>query len=129
MSTTQVSPKVDNPSQKGDYVVQHFTKRYFMINPPETREYTETRVGVVRTLRRNGTPSRVEWLAGQDEWQKRDASWNHCVGSGDAYKTVAASLLRDDVTIDDVENAVKGRTFASWDAIKDAFRPFLKAQS
>jgi len=126
MTQTVEVRKVENPSQRGDYVIQHFTKRRFMINPPERREYTETRVGVVRTLRRNGTPSRVEWLAGQYEWQKRDASWNHCVGSGDAYKTVAGALLRDDVTIDDIENATKLRTFASWDEIKGAFRPFLR---
>jgi hypothetical protein len=119
--------KVDNPSQRGDYVIQHFTKRDYCINPYRSFTYTVTRVGIVRTLRRNGTPSRVEWLAGQYDHQKRDASFACCIGSGDAYKTVAASLLRADVTIDDIENATKGRTFANWDEIKAAFRPFLKS--
>jgi|GEM_PF-6070451 hypothetical protein len=126
MSTTQVSPKVDNPSQRGDYVVTHGVKTYYMINPPETKQYTVTRIGVVRTLKRDGRPSRIEWLQGEHDFDRRHVT---PFVSHSEYRVIPISLLREDVTIDDIENATKLRAFASWDAIKDAFRPFLKAQS
>jgi hypothetical protein len=130
MITTTESAKhalVENPSVKGDYIILRQTKLDYQINPCETFEYTVTKIGIVRTLRRNGTPSRVEWLAGEYEWETRNASFAHSPCLGDKYRVLSAKLLRPGVTVDDIENATKGRAFASWAEIQDAFRPFLSA--
>ena len=116
---------VENPSVKGDFVVV-FTKRTeYEINPFRSYEYTRTKVGVVRTLRRDGRPSRIEWLAGQYDFDVRDSRFVIGLGAGDDYKVVPAAMLN--ASVDEIENAVKGRSFASWDEIKAVFAPFLKS--
>jgi hypothetical protein len=115
--------KVDNPCAPGDVVVACSTYHDYMINPYRTLERFVWRVGIVRTVRRTGRPSRVEWLQGRWDFEPRDKSWNVGVEAFHRYAIAPRAMFADYVTDDVLEAAVAFQDFASIDDIREALRP------
>ncbi len=114
---------VTNPSKKGDVVVLHYVRRDYMINPYREMVTFEWRVGIVRTLKRDGRPSRVEWLQGRWDFQKRETV---NLGATRDYAVAPRTHFHNHVTDADIEAAVALQDFKDLDGIRAALEPLVR---
>lgn len=121
--------QVTNPSKKGDVIVLRQHHRDFMINPVETREYDSFDVAIVRGVGRDGRPGKLDRLAGQYDFLTRGRGGNSAHSATD-YCVIQRSELRPDVSDDDLNAAVAGVAFTSYQDVAKvlgSFRPQVPA--
>lgn len=115
--------RVQNPSKRGDIVAARWHHVDHFINPSRTEEYDSFRLGIVKGVARDGRPGKVEWLSGQYDWQKREDGY---AGQFTDFRVAPRVMLRDDVTDDMLDAAVKGIAFKTWDDVRAALAPLRR---